>query len=311
MSTFHSNSTVCFLGDSITADGHWIRRIYSHYRQEGIPCKLFNCGVPGDAADRAYWRLEETVFCHQPSEVVIALGMNDIDCLLYRDEPLTEAGVMTRRRMLDNSIAYLRAIADQCIARGIRVTFCTPTLIDELTENDTPPYPGAAAALLELSLRIRALGKELGAPVIDFSRPFRDMGLQLYKEGKTMINDDRIHPILEGHEYMARLFLKAQGFDVTVPATWEELETLAAVPYDQWEEKRYQLEQAAGTNLFVEWYFGFGKKSRETMEIIVADLLKTEERPFVRQKLEDYWDNYDKIPQYRQALIDHTNTIAL
>ena len=71
MYQFTKDSTVCFLGDSITANGGWIRRIYDYYRLERkIPCRLYNCGVPGDRAEHALWRLEETVFCYEPTDVV-------------------------------------------------------------------------------------------------------------------------------------------------------------------------------------------------------------------------------------------------
>ena len=212
MYRFGKDSTVCFFGDSITANGGWIRRIYDYYRLERkIPCKLFNCGVPGDRAEHALWRLDETVFCYHPTDVVVAFGMNDCGYTLYTEAPLTDAGVMERRRHLDTCITSLRQIAGRCASRGIRVIFCTPTLPDEMMDSPAPAYRGAAAALLELSLRIRAQAEELGTPVIDFSTPFRDMLLKLYPEGKSIIGPDRVHPLPEGHELMARLFLRGQG----------------------------------------------------------------------------------------------------
>ena len=39
MFQFSKDSVVCFVGDSITANGGWIRRIYDYYRlTEKIPC---------------------------------------------------------------------------------------------------------------------------------------------------------------------------------------------------------------------------------------------------------------------------------
>jgi len=306
---FPAGSTVCFLGDSITANGGWIRRVYQHYRKENIPCKLYNCGVSGDCAEHALWRLEETVFCYQPTHVVIAFGMNDCSYAVYKDEPLTEQWVIYRRRRQDNCIHYLRLIARQCMDRGIAVTFCTPTVPDEWMESDTPVYMGVAGALVELSLRICALAQELDAGVVDITKPFRKLAHLLNAQGKTLVGADRIHPIPEGHELMAKVFLQAQGFEVSLPETWEQLQALSAQPYDPWEEKRFALEQAANANMFVEWNFGYGKKSPEAVEAAINAQLLVEKNPNIRQRLENYATLRPQIPARRQALIDHTNTV--
>lgn len=298
---FQTGSTVCFFGDSITARGHWIRRVYEHYRRENIPCRLFNCGVGGDTAEHALWRLEETVFCYQPEHVVIAFGMNDASYMVFEEQPLTEQGVIYRRRRQDNCIHYLRLIAQSCQRRGIAVTFCTPTLTDEWMDAETPDYVGSAAMLLEISLRIRALAEELGAGLVDFSFPFRKMLRLLGAQGKSLVCEDRVHPVQEGYEYMARLFLQAQGFAVDVPESWEALQALAAKPHDVWEEQRFALEQAANANMFTDWNFGYGIKSREAMEAAIGKAMP--------EKLADYLAVRAELPARRAALIAHTNTV--
>lgn len=311
MQQFTKDSVVCFLGDSITADGRWIRRIYDYYRLEKkIPCKLYNCGVGGDRAEHGFWRMEETVFCYEPTDVVVAFGMNDSGYFNFKEAPLTDTQLLERRRKLDTCITYLRFIAAKCAKRGIRVSFCTPTLPDELSEVAAPLYLGAAAAVLETSLRIRALAQELGVDVIDFTMPFREFNLKLFKEGKSLICPDRIHPIAEGHELMAKLFLRGQGFDVTLPETWEDLQALAQLPHDEWEDRRYQLEAETNANMHVEWDFGFGKKSDAAMDAAIAQQLTVEERPHIQQRLKDYAVNRPLIPQRRQALIEFTNTVG-
>ena len=306
---FAPGSTVCFLGDSITQNGGWIRRIYEHYRREGIGCRIYNCGVGGDTAEHAIWRLEETVFCYAPTHVVVAFGMNDCAYGVFKNEPLTEKWVIYRRRRQDNCIHYLRLIAQRCLERNIAVTLCTPTLPDALTNLEQTLYIGAAAALQEIAVRIRALAEELGVGCADITTPFFRQQLRFWKQDKTMVGPDRVHPLPEGHEFMAKAFLQAQGFPMTLPQTWAELESLVAIPHDPWEEKRYQLELAANANMFVDWNFGYGKRSRESMDAAIAQALKTEDREWLRQRLENYAANRDQIPARRQALIDHTNTV--
>lgn len=305
---FKKEDVVCFLGDSITANGGWIRRVYEQYRQEGIPCKLYNCGVGGDTAEHALWRLDETVFCYNPTHVVIAFGMNDISYSVFKDEPLTEKWVVYRRRREDNCIHYLRLIGTECKKRGARITFCTPTVPDEWMESQTPVYLGVAGALVELSLRIRALAEELDAGCVDFTLPFRKIARMLGEQ--SLVCADRIHPIPEGHELMAKVFLQAQGFSVTLPETWEQLQNLAAMPHDPWEETRFQLEQAANANMFAEWNFGYGKKTPQAMEAAIAQTLAHETNPSIRQRLENYASLRDQIPARRQALMEHTNTVS-
>ena len=124
-----------------------------------------------------------------------------------------------------------------------------------------------------------------------------------------MVGADRVHPVPEGHEFMAKAFLQEQGFPVELPETWEELETLAAQPHDPWEEKRYELELAANANNFVDWNFGYGKRSREAMDAAIRQALQTEEREWLRQRLETYAAIRDQIPARREALIQHTFTV--
>ena len=310
MFQFDDNSVVCFLGDSITANGAFIRRIYDYYRLEkNIKCKLYNCGVPGDRANKALWRLEETVFCYEPTDVVVSFGVNDCGYNIYSIKPLTDTALLERRRLLDTCINSLRQIAEKCAAKGIRVTFCSPTLTDELMKLDTPCCDGAAAALLELSLRIWALSEELGAGYVDFSFPFRDLALKLSRKDQALVRPDRVHPTEEGHELMALLFLKGQGFDVTVPDTWEALHELAQRPHDEWEDRRYQLETEANNNLYVEWGFGFGRKTPQAMENAIRYRLTEDISDYVRQKLNAYIPDRTVIDHRRQILIDFTNTV--
>lgn len=310
MYQFQKDSVVCFLGDSITANGGWIRRVYEYYRlEQKIPCRFYNCGVPGDRAEHGLWRMEETVFCYAPTDVVVSYGMNDCGYTIYGEKPLTDKGVLDRRRLLDTCISNLRRIALKCASRGIRVTLCTPTLPDELSEGSAQIYYGAGAALMELSLRIRTLAEELDLHVVDFHFPFRQMQLKLFREGRTMVCPDRIHPVAEGHELMARLFLRGQGFDVEIPESWEQLQSLVRIPHDRWEERRYQLETETNCNMYVEWDFGFGKKSEEAMADAIARQLPVEERAHIRQRLESYLENRKQIPARRQALIAYTETV--
>ena len=49
---FQKNDIICFLGDSITANGMWMAEIYQTLRKT-VPVKCYNCGVSGATAEQA------------------------------------------------------------------------------------------------------------------------------------------------------------------------------------------------------------------------------------------------------------------
>ena len=305
MYQFTKDSVVCFVGDSITANGGWIRRIYEYYRlEEKIPCKLLNCGVPGDSAANALFRLEETVFPLQPTDVVLAFGMNDARIYLYDDRPVDDRRCLERRRAIDSCIEFLREIAGNFARRNIRVTFCTPTPYDELQTCDVPALLGAAAALQEIGCRIRALAQEFGGHVIDLNTPFNRLLLQLYKKDQTVIGPDRVHPLPEGHEFMARVFLRDQGFPVEIPETLEALQTMAAQPHDAWEEQRFRLEALAGADLYIRWNYCFGMQDLKAVDQHLARRLPSETNPFIRDKMNAYAKDRVTAPEDRKKLLE-------
>ena len=309
---FTKDSVVCFVGDSITANGGWIRRIYDYYRLiEKIPCKLINCGVPGDNATNAQFRLEDTVFPLNPTDVVLAFGMNDVRIWLYNDDPVGERRSLERRRAIDSCIDSLRGIAQQCVRRNIRVTFCTPTPYDELQSCDTPVLLGAAAALQEIGCRIRAMAQEFGGHVGDLNTPFNRLLLLLYKKDQTVIGPDRVHPLPEGHEFMARVFLRDQGFDVEIPETLEQLQAMAAQPHDDWEEQRFQLEIQANADSYIHWNYCFGMQDLEIVDQHLARRMPMETNPFIRARMESYAQDRVTAPEYRKKLLQFLETVKI
>lgn len=312
MYRFDENSTVCFFGDSITANGTWIRRIYDHYRKvEKIPCKMYNCGVPGDGATKARFRMEDTVFIHDPTDVVIMFGMNDVGVDLYDGRAVDSTTALERRRRIDSAVDSIREIADKCVKRGIRVIFCTPTLCDELAINGTRLIRGASAALREIGDRLRAISSAYGGNVVDFSAGFDDMIHKLYKTDHVMIREDRVHPLSEGHEYMAQLFLKAQGFDVTVSDTYDELVKLAQLPYDEWEEKRYELEQVAIADGYVRWDLCFGKADDKVIADYLANLRSTTDNQYVIKRIDGYAQDRENAIKARSELKAYMKNVKI
>ena len=82
---FEKNDTVCFLGDSITTHGIFIKEIYEHLirnrRDDRI--KLYNCGVPGDCAYKAVERIYGDCLSYNPDKLIMMFGINDMGINLY------------------------------------------------------------------------------------------------------------------------------------------------------------------------------------------------------------------------------------
>ena len=74
---FQKKDIICFLGDSITANGMWMAEIYQILRKI-VPIKCYNCGVSGATAEQATKYLHSRCLIHNPDYVVMMYGINDI-----------------------------------------------------------------------------------------------------------------------------------------------------------------------------------------------------------------------------------------
>ncbi len=310
MYKFSENSIVCFFGDSITHKGSWIRRVYDYYRNvAGIKFEMYNCGVAGANATAAFGTMEENLLIYNPTDVVIMFGMNDVWRDLYSTAEVTSDVIMQRRMRIDNCISSINSIADKLAAKGIRLIFCTPTPHDELTDDDASYPIGVAAALREVSERVKVISQKFGANVVDFNTKMYNSLKTVYKTGQTFINPDRVHPSPLGNELMAQVFLAAQGFDVEITPDIGILANLAEKPYSDWENVRYELETAAKANDFFEWCIGATIKDKEKIRQMAKNMLPNEKNPFVIDCINSYLDPDTDIKKALEKLIAHTKSV--
>ena len=309
MVQFKNGDRVCFFGDSITHAGFWIRRIYDYYRNTlGVNLEMYNCGVAGNHGFHAVARMEKSLLNFEPTHVVIDFGMNDGGRWFLDGRRADDACIKERRECVDNCIKNLTVIADTLKAKGIEIIFCTPTIYDELTESDEPCLEGFQSVLKELGDRIKVLAENYGGNVIDFNRYMYCLLKKLFKEDKTFINKDRVHPSNAGHEFMAQIFLKEQGFDVEFSNSLEELEEIAAKPYDNWEEKRFEVEQRAKSCDFVEWCLFYNLTEEEIVNKI-PDFVKNETNPFVIESCNNFVEKRHMRFAWREELLTYTKTV--
>ena len=309
MYQFEKNARVCFYGDSITHAGRWLRRISEFYREKGTPIALYNCGVAGTNASLALGARHDLLYVFQPTDVVLMFGMNDVDRSLYDGRPVTADVVLERRRRIDTCVASIASLASELHQKGIRITFCTPTPYDEITPSDEKCLTGVAAAIREVGDRVCELASRYGGHIVDFNGEISEILLRsFYPASDSMIGGDRVHPDLRGHEMMAQIFLKSQGFDVEIPKTPAEAAALVERPHDDWENERYRLEQEAKSKDLFEWCMCATVRSADIRRALVTETAKTKPAPFdtwAREYLESNLDRDEAIAR----LIKYTESI--
>ena len=309
MYQFQKNARVCFFGDSITRGGIWIRRMYDYYLNTlHIPCEMYNCGVSGDNAGNAITHMEASVFFYEPTDVVIAFGMNDLGYDLYDGREATEELIRERRGRCDRYLENVRSIAQELQKRKIRMIFCTPTPIDELTDSETPTYYGASASLREMGERLKVLSKEFGGNVVDFHSYYANMLKIAYKEGKVINREDRIHPNEIGAVMLSEIFLHEQGYDVKVSQSYQELENDAHKVFSEEENKRFFLEQSKQPIEFVRWLVFSGITDEDRIEKEIKEKLKTETNEFIINCYNEYLTHSIDLRERQEELKRYTKT---
>lgn len=307
MNTFKENEVICFFGDSITHVGSWIRRVYQyHLETASIKCKIYNCGVSGLDAGKALMIAEDTVYSKNPDKIIISFGMNDVTVPLYDGRDADGSTILERRFKTDQCVDNIRKIADLAIARGKEIILCTPTPYDELSDCEGPCAEGVNAALREVAERVRLLAKGYNCTLVDFHSEFFRILKKLYKTNQKLLIEDRTHPKLQGYELMAQIFLRAQGFDVPLSGTYEQLDSLSLRGYSEWEQERFRLEAMAKAADFVEFCLFTGIKDTNYIKTNVEKNMKTEKSEYILNCYNDYLYKYDEIQECKKQLDSHT-----
>ena len=295
---FKKNDVICFMGDSITADGRWIAEIFDYFyineREKKI--KIINCGVSGDTSDRATYRLFSDCLKHFPNYVVIMFGMNDIERELY--SKICKSDTQSKRAakidLYKNRIEYL---IHKCKEIGVEVILCTPTPCDEVHD-----YPAERimcnSGLLECSDIVLEMAKKYECSVVDFT----ELMIEEIKKSE-LISEDRVHPNNLGHHVMAQEFLKQLGII-------EEADYTKKYICSAKNEERKKIEHIIRGIKFVEWSILFEEHKQDTTTLeekkqIVRKRLEDDngENPYISSMFSIYLECVDKKEYYMGELI--------
>lgn len=225
---FKDKDIICFFGDSITASGYWMAEIYQELRKK-YKVKCYNCGVPGAEARQGIQYLHTECLIHNPDYVVLMFGMNDFGLGLYggfcKEKDIELKKAEKKRIHMENYEAIVKA----CKEFGSEVIICLPTPYDEVSDVATRCIPYQVA--LEEGAKFHLeMAEKYGCKVVNLKDAL------LSELGKRkVINDDRVHPNVEGQHIMAQTFMKELGII-------EECDYDTPFEFEQWNKERFDIE---------------------------------------------------------------------
>ena len=292
---FENNSNVCFLGDSITADGRWIYELYEFFKETDKKINLYNCGIPGGTVFETLKRLDVDCFNHNPDTVVCMFGLNDIIYPLYGDryyfsyEERTNA-IERFEKSLDELLLKLKNL-------NINAILMTPPPYGEWNESETENLYHSNKGVALICEILKKLSDKYSVPLVDINSLF----MKYIKEDR-LINPDRLHPTAPGHHLIAQGFLKhfslVNEIDRGYPTKRSPLNNM-----------RYQEEMILRGIIFVEWHIlkdMMGKSISEIKERAKAEMKKYTPKDFFYNQLEIYVEHIDKREEHIALLERYT-----
>ena len=216
----HAKDKLCYIGNSITANGYYgfFIDLYHYTRYPKLKFTSYNCGISGNTAQDVLNRMDEDILTHKPNTATIKLGMNDVNIGLYHAGETSEDTLALRKTAIETYRKNLSLIADQLIASGCQTLFLTPTIYDQTAKIAAKNNFGVNDALATCANIVRETASKYNAPVVDFYTAMNQINLekQSYDSTYTLIGSDRVHPGMVGNMVMAYAFLKSMKSDSIV-----------------------------------------------------------------------------------------------
>ena len=209
MNRYPDNSRVCFIGDSLVAQNHYLPRIIDFYGRSfpTANIRFFNCGTAGGTVRFALDSFDDDVALHKPTHAVVAFGVNDSNRWALENIRCIERYV-TLKKSFEAYKKNLEALCDKIIDAGMELTLCTPAPYDEYTHADSSRLNGGYALLLGYADFVRELARRKGIKLCDFHAYLSEI-----MQNEILYTPDRIHLTEYGYSFMARCFLENQGFE--------------------------------------------------------------------------------------------------
>lgn len=215
---FPSGGTVCYVGDSITHGGGYMRNITLFYatRYPEDFVNFYNLGISGDTVRHVNKRMKSDVLAVKPAVATLMIGMNNSNTYAKPDMDAARA-----KAVENNRLAYrknLSEILDKFASANCGVILFTPSPYDETAKLETPPTVGKNGELREFSKCISEEAKRRGLKLVDMHGYMMKINAELQRDfpEKSVSGKDRVHPQAFGNFVMAANFVRTLGESDTV-----------------------------------------------------------------------------------------------
>ncbi len=288
---FSDGDIICFLGDSITANGLVCAEVYQTIgKKKRIKC--FNCGVSGGDANNASDYIYSHCLIRNPTYVVVNFGINDVGLSLYYPSCALEDKMVRRAAALARHKAAYEKIVKTCLDFGAKVIVTIQSPYDDVSDYEQE-CSTAQEALDESAAFIRSLSEKYSLPLVDYG------GVMRPNLEKGLICSDRVHPTRLGYHYMAQIFMRDTGeideCDFDTPFVMEE-----------WNKERYDAEMRLMSHDKAEYCILYRKSRAERMTF-------AEKKAYAKEVLDNLPEtscnlgllaDYTKNGDFREELID-------
>ena len=137
---FKKGERVVFVGDSITDGGHYHSYIWLYYmtRFPTMPITVMNAGIGGDCAWDIQERMDEDVFCKNPTYMTMTFGMNDSGYYDFYKEDAQEIAARQVQRSFDS---YQDIEQKMKAAEGVTKVIIGGSPYDETAKIENAVFP--------------------------------------------------------------------------------------------------------------------------------------------------------------------------
>ena len=210
MKQFPNHARVCFVGDSITHRGLFMKHVLAYYREQfpELKVEFYNCGIAGGNLGNTIGVFEEDISIYDPTHIVLMIGVNDSRRTRLED-PKGEERYGKLLTAYENYKKNMESFYQLTQERGIELILCTPMPYAEDQDTDEfPPLPGGYALMQGYAEFVRNFAREKGLTLCDYHAE-----VSTYMQTETLYAPDRVHPTSRGQALMAKVFLKTLGMD--------------------------------------------------------------------------------------------------
>jgi len=198
----YGQTRIIFLGDSITESGvhpdGYVTLVADSLRMMDDDLTVMGAGISGNKVPDLLARLDDDVLAHQPTHVVIYIGINDV-WHHYEFDHVTGTDPVTFEEGLVELI-------DQIEESSATVLLCTPSVIGE----DVDSKEDVNVRLKEYADIIRGVAEKQGVHLCDLRKSLETY-LQKYNtnnDSDGILTNDGVHLNEEGNRFVAHFMIQ-------------------------------------------------------------------------------------------------------